>query len=138
MKPNRKLVIVVIILTAVTSVYISHLYTWDIHNVSYSEEIEGEVCEVRSSQGHDKFRICDKLKEYYFSVDQGKTREVESKVRSFVKAEETRILKEANSAIVYFINDDNTLIVRYEVSTNDTKALINGEIVKGRAGGVGN
>jgi hypothetical protein len=97
------------------------------YNVKYNEEIDEIICKLVRSRGLDKFIVCNRPKGYYFDYE--KFKDTELKVREFITLDLTRIVKKMNNDTVYFINDNDTLKVKYKIFKPNL-ALWDGVILK--------
>ena len=97
------------------------------HNAKYDEAIDGKICKLIRDRGLDKLILCNSPKGYYFEYDKFKNTEIQ--VREFITIDLTRIVKEMNNHTVYFINENDTLKVKYKVF-KDNLALWDGVVVK--------
>ncbi len=102
---------------------------WNTSSAKYNEKINNTICYYQRDRGLDKYIMCHGNVGYFFENSTDDSKKSELKIRSFVNLESTRIIKEANSSLVRFVNESDTLIVKYEVM-KENWGLIDGVIVK--------
>lgn len=91
-------------------------------------KINGKICGMVSDHGAHKYTICGGSVGIYFFYDHG-FKEAEEEILSFVKFNETRILKRSGSSIVYFMNGSDTLQVEYSINA-ENGVLYNGKVLR--------
>jgi hypothetical protein len=127
---GKKIILITAFLSLIVTMFVMNSTVMlNTNNAKLDEKISGTICEIIFSHGEDKFILSDQEKGYYFSLDKGRSEDSKKEVRRFIRNGSTRIVKESNSALVFYINGDDTLKVKYEIYEKNL-ALFNGLIVR--------
>lgn len=101
---------------------------FDMDIVKYGDAVSGKICETRTDHTFEKYVFCDYESGCYFGHNDLSSN-VDVEISSFIILGKTVLVKEENEKTVRFINDQDTLVVTYELYPTNG-ALYKGVIVK--------
>lgn len=99
--------------------------------ITRDESIEDVICDIRNSHDMARITLCDSNREFTLLVEKKDSLGNSNfdRINNFVYQNKTRIIKKADSHLIYLINDQSdSLIIDFEIDTDGD--LIRGVIIQ--------